>query len=962
MPAQHLASQLYPFFLQQFSKHTFTTCRLFLAATDMKNRACVRHSVAAAPEDAWNKAVYALSEMLEHKSIMPTILRADWVIEEIPTTWAEFVRRVEYTRRNYFRHGLALDPDYSIAFTEMELNGNAMIYVPQNDPYGHISKERCQKYCNLRFGCDFPELSPDAPVTIFTTVGAFVEKGAEPLPITGQELYAGHRDTPKPTPDLYLHCAKTSADYLVSQCRKSGRFNYGWFTCYDRPVPTYNTLRHISTTWSLLQAYGAFKTASIRAAIVRSIAYIIKTFARTRSLPDGEAMYFEDMEAGELKLGSNGCMLIMLARFAELIHPKKYIQLMRCVARGIMSMQEEDGSFVHVFHSKDYSLKDRLRTVYYDGEAVFGLLRLYSLTKEQVLLDASRKAFDHFIATNHWKNHDHWLSYAVNELTRYDPQKKYFQFGIQNFKGYLSFIRDRDTAYPTLLELILAASEMLKRLEALPDMADLLQQVDRASFEDALHKRAQQLLNGYFWPEFVMFFQNPAKFIGSFFIKHHAFRVRIDDVQHYLSGFIGYAEYLKHLDVLPTVDAYCSREMTKAQTCSSQTTAPADSRQEPSAHTVEHELNKTEQEAPDSLQNPVVHNPDTSSENMLRVGLLRRSIQGFWHPQNTAYAMFHCGKQFGIEMCFFSPDDINFSTWTVNAMFLQGKEKVRRIVPVPRIIDNSILYGRNGQILRHLEERCILIRHSLGTTKQDVYDLMLKDGRFADFLITTHNVDSVDDVFKLLESNNNDVILKPLRGARGIGVARIILRDNSFVLTFNKETKQMSREEFAAFYQEHFTATKHILQPYIRSVSSQGNPFDIRVHCRRGEKGIFKVTPFPRIGSAKGVVSNIASGGYSMKLQVFLQMEYGTDWKLVYNRLIEFGKVFPDYYQSLFPRIPLFDIGVDMGIQRIQGGIQFKIFEVNTFIDGPFFEIEDAITHFDFYKYLYNIDKNRKIK
>jgi hypothetical protein len=68
----------------------------------------------------------------------------------------------------------------------------------------------------------------------------------------------------------------------------------------------------------------------------------------------------------------------------------------------------------------------------------------------------------------------------------------------------------------------------------------LLQKYDIRSLVETIDHRAEHQRHACLYPEMAMYFKRPGKIKDSFFSRHHAFRIRIDDVEHFISGYCLY--------------------------------------------------------------------------------------------------------------------------------------------------------------------------------------------------------------------------------------------------------------------------------------------------------------------------------------------------------------------------------------------------------------------------------------
>ncbi|GGE32936.1 hypothetical protein GCM10011391_09490 [Pullulanibacillus camelliae] len=500
-------------------------------------------------ESSWKSSVNQAMKYIKKQSNSPDWIKADLVIDMKQLSIPDFINEITMTKKNYFRYGISFDDGFNLAFLEQEVNANAFIKYDQTYQRAYLDERNINnyvmKYRNLRFPVNFNEIKD---VILFRTKGYFYDQ--EYFELNSTLLDNGRRKVHHLKPESTLDIIDRASQFLGSMIKEDGKFIYGYFSCFDRTINWYNILRHASTVYSMIEAYEMTRNKQLIEPIQKALDYLIKHAIYEFNPIDEESYAYvvDDHNGHEIKLGANAAAILSFTKYIEVFQDKQYLSLAQALARGIEKMQQKDtGAFVHVLNYPDLTVKETFRIVYYDGEASFALTRLYGIDKNPRWLTLVEHAFNYFIQNDYWKNHDHWLSYCTNELTMYRPEDRYFEFGLKNVFHRLDFIFKRETTYPTFLELTTSAYQMVRRMENL-DRYALLRKFDINQLVKTIHHRAHYQLNGFFYPEVAMYFKAPNRLINGFFIRHHSFRIRIDDIEHNLSG---YCHYLK--DVLMEV-------------------------------------------------------------------------------------------------------------------------------------------------------------------------------------------------------------------------------------------------------------------------------------------------------------------------------------------------------------------------------------------------------------------------
>lgn len=512
---------------------------IFLSVSDGSQRALVVHGVAAAFDEAWRRASAALQAGMEQRGMAGRWLRIDWVERLHEVSIAELHARLKATPRGGFRQGICFDLGLERPLLEQELNANAILQDSMSEcPHAVLNVENLGVYAGERFGTALDCAAAES-VLLLDTRGIFPD-GSEQHLLVAKGPGTGRRHFESMTPDLVGTLIDNASRYLSRQVDEAGRFTYGYYPCFDRPIPTYNMVRHAGTVYAMIEAWQEKPDGDLKAAIDRALKFLIRDRVAVMEASNGTEFAMLVDTGNEIKLGGNALLILALSEYSRAFDAGYVLPMAERLARGITRMQEPStGRFMHVLNFPDLSVKAENRIIYYDGEATFALTRLYGCTNDSQWLKLVKHSAAYFIDKEYWQHRDHWISYFTNELTLHNPDPDYVLLGIRNLKTHLDWSAKSKALSPTSLELLTAARQMLSRLES-GGLSYLLDQVDLAGLDEALDRYAGRMLDNYFWPETAMYFRHPDRICGSFYAREDSFRVRIDDVQHSISGLVAY--------------------------------------------------------------------------------------------------------------------------------------------------------------------------------------------------------------------------------------------------------------------------------------------------------------------------------------------------------------------------------------------------------------------------------------
>ena len=291
--------------------------------------------------------------------------------------------------------------------------------------------------------------------------------------------------------------------------------------------------------------------------------------------------------------------------------------------------------------------------------------------------------------------------------------------------------------------------------------------------------------------------------------------------------------------------------------------------------------------------------------------------------------------------------DFDGSSDQVLTWFWTGDDwqSVRRDLPDVVIIGGPPRSDLQRELMELVHETRPFV-HDIGITKLALTELL--EGTAQEKYLIPHQQVAAEEGEAVIESflqTHGSAVVKRTNGNQGVGLNFVLERPTGWCIHGDDKGENRSRAEVAS---QMFNRIKgrlayrdFVIQKYVKSVTSDGRPIDIRVHVQRDASHAWVVTrAYVRLAVAGSMVTNTSRGGYQGPLQGFLENRTGCDAAAVEAEMLQASMDIAEMQSRIAPH-GLSELGLDFMLDENH---RMWLLETNALPQSFFHEHARAIT------------------
>ena len=383
----------------------------------------------------------------------------------------------------------------------------------------------------------------------------------------------------EPTESDLLASIKLGGRWLVGTVKDDGKFDYEYFPNLDRGSTDYNIVRHAGSVYGLFETYHlALQEKTMKEdgplyleGAAKTMDFIYNALGKPNGDTVGDRIcLLERDRKNRCESGSAALTLLTyLVRPPKNEVPAKYRArlyrdgddaLITGLGLTLLDMIDDKGKVFRRYREAMSMDAVKKEPLYYPGEAMLALIRLYNATGEERWLEGAKKIGERQVKSykrDRFQVPDHWVMQAYLHLWRATKDDRYAKSGyamathysseqypnvMTPFPDYLgSWRRVNDTPRTTRAG---SRSEALRAIVHLAwERGD-----DATIYEDSLLAASRHMIEQQFSERNGYWLPNLARADGAYRMGQVDNHCRIDNNQHMLVGMAGALEVRRRRD------------------------------------------------------------------------------------------------------------------------------------------------------------------------------------------------------------------------------------------------------------------------------------------------------------------------------------------------------------------------------------------------------------------------------